>query len=220
MEKEVRITLKSGQDKLTIKQALDSQKEISNSKLKMSIEKPSIEVHRFLRGKIAAFSNTLVTTIKNSAQIEQNIILTAAFDSHQYAFLSGIKIVDSIGLEKQDWTSRYLNRIPKPNGNLDISLIEIKLAVLPGEQLEVQVPFLINMRKVSEYEQEYERGTYMLGSILVSDDGDSIKTLALPPIQTNEKQIDSTFAFTTLTINNVIFFIVPITLMYFGINTK
>lgn len=220
MERETKVLLNSGQDALTLKQAFDSQKELANQKSKMVRKKYPVTVSRFIRGKIASFTNTLVTRVRNEDLIDFEITLTAVFDSHQYAFLSDVTLFDDKGSQRFDFNSRYLKRLSKPHGNLGINTIEMKFNLGPGESVEVRVPYLINMRKLAEYEQEYERGTYLLGSVLVASDGDSSYVVSMPPVQTNEKQIDSTFAFTTLTVNNVIFFILPITFMFFGINTK
>lgn len=196
--------------------------EVKDMKLSLDIRQPEVTVERFVRGRIGLHTNNLITLVTNKGSEQTRVSITAVFDSHQYAFLSDISVRDEKGDNYDPWTCRYVQSFKKPHGNLNITVIETNLTIPANSTLEIDMPFLINFRKISEYEQEYERGTYLLGSIAQVDTWgqENNPPIILPPIQTNEKQIDSTFAFTTLTVNNIFFFMVPITLMYNGVNLR
>jgi len=220
LEKEQQLTVEQSSIPVQLSALLNNIK-VQSPKLALSLHKPPVIITRLIRGKIASFSNTLVNIVENTDNILKTITLTATMDSHQYCFLSGVKAKSLTSNDVKLLTSvRYLGRFKKKESNNPITIIEVVFQLKPSETVEVIFPYFINLRKISEYEQEYERGTYLLGSLALVQDTSKSLTLALPPLQTNEKQIDSTFAFTTLTINNVIFFIIPITIMFFGINTR
>ena len=199
-------------------------------------EKSGLVVQRFIRGKVAAFHNNLIVSVNNTVGGSKMITLYSIFDSHQYGFLSDISITTSMN-RSVEYETRYVDRIPKPASNNDIHTILISFMIEPFEQIVVSHPYLINFRMLNEYEQEYERGTYIIGSVLVSHNienqefdvhedkwytmpDDSVHVHQLPPILTNEKQIDNTFAFTTLSINNICLFILPITIMFIAASIK
>lgn len=200
----------------TIKDALD---QVKDSRQSLEQTSAGISVDRFVRGRIGTHSNTLVAIVRNSAHTDAQVSVVNVFDSHQYAFLSDISVMcGDVACEK--WQSRYIQSIKKPFGNLNITLIETNVTVPADTIVEIRMPFMINFRKISEYEQEYERGTYLLGSIAIIDSYQGRSIQSLPAIQTNEKQIDSTYAFTTLTINNIFFFTVPVVLMFNAISSQ
>lgn len=215
LEKLVEATLTSSDGEVKLDEVLRQNKK---SAAKVSLAGRRLEVERFLRGKIASFSNTLVTVIRNREPVTKQVTLTEVFDSHQYGFLSDVE-VRGADEQRVPFTARYSSKIPKPLSNNPITVVEVCFEVGPQAAVEVAHPYLVNFRMVGEYEQEYERGTYLLGAVLfVQRDGAAAEAVPLPPVQTNEKQIDSTFAFTTLSINNIIFFILPISIMFMGIS--
>jgi hypothetical protein len=216
MEKLAEATLTGSDTEVKLDEVFKLNKKLA---VKINLIDRPLVVERFLRGKIASFSNTLVTVIRNKENIPKRLTLTEVFDSHQYGFLSDIG-VRGAGQRSVRFTTRYISKIKKPLSNNPITTIEICFEIEPQEEIVVTHPYLVNFRMVGEYEQEYERGTYMLGALLFVERDDPVQTavVELPPIQTNEKQIDSTFAFTTLSINNIIFFILPISIMFMGIS--
>ncbi len=216
MEKLVEATLTSSEAEVKLDEVWRQHKK---SAVKTSLAGRGLVVQRFLRGKIASFSNTLVTVIRNNESQRKQVTLTEVFDSHQYGFLSDVQVLGA-GQMPARFSTRYVGRLKKPQSNNPITWVEVCFEVEPLEEVVVSHPYLVNFRMVGEYEQEYERGTYMLGALLFvqSEGSPETDTLQLPPVQTNEKQIDSTFAFTTLSINNIIFFILPISIMFMGIS--
>lgn len=235
-------------DQFTLGQLQSLAKSKKAAKLPLQKQSRLFQVDRFVRGRISSFNNTLVHLIKGNAFQAVNpdgsavksqrfrLKLLAVSDSHQHFFLSDIKVTkveeftDEGSSRKLGQViahdAKYVIRLPKPNSNLPITAVEITFELGSDEAVELTLPYLINLRKVSEYEQEYERGTYILGSVaqvfLLTGDGSnsSVQNIILPPLLRNEKMIDSTFAFTTLTINNVVFFILPITIMFLGISVS
>lgn len=235
-------------DSYSIQELLTLAKHKKTPKTNLSLAPRSYQIDRFIRGRISSFNNTLVHIVRGknfdlqgatqSDGGSRNIMkIMAVSDSHQHFFLSDIQVVrllppsqDSRSVSAHETgdvvrhTARYISRNVKPNSNLPITIVEVAFEVGLGEAVEVRMPYLINLRKVNEYEQEYERGTYLLGSVAtlsaLSSPSKVTDTHILPPLLTNEKMIDSTFAFTTLTINNVIFFILPITVMFLGISVR
>lgn len=235
-------------DQFTLGQLQSLAKSKKVAKLPLQKQSRLFQVDRFVRGRISSFNNTLVHLIKGNAFQAVNpdgsavksqrfrMKLLAVSDSHQHFFLSDIKVTKVEDFNEEGSSrklgpiiphdAKYVIRLPKPNSNLPITAVEVTFELGSDEVVELTLPYLINLRKVSEYEQEYERGTYILGSVaqvfpLNADGGNSsVQNILLPPLLTNEKMIDSTFAFTTLTINNVVFFILPITIMFLGISVS
>lgn len=187
-------------------------------KASFELKPQSYEVIRALEGPIGKFSNVVVHRLTNRKKTQSLFEVVLLMDSHQYAFLSDVQFE---GCEQKDLT--YLDRIKKPVGVNPITSLGITVSVKPESSCVIRVPYLINMRIMSENEQEYERGTYILGSVaFVKEENSSGKPnlIKLTPILTNEKQIDQTFAFTTLTLNNIALFIIPIMVMFFGMHTQ
>ena len=216
MEKLVEATLTSSDGEVKLDEVLRLHRKAST---KVSLQARPLEVQRFLRGKVASFSNTLVTVVRNREPEPKRLTLTEVFDSHQHGFLSDVQVRTEDG-QPVPFTARYVSKLPKPLSNNPVTVVEVCLEVGAQGAVEVAHPYLVNFRMLGEYEQEYERGTYLLGALLfVHRDGDApAEIFQLPPVQTNEKQIDSTFAFTTLSVNNIIFFILPISIMFMGVS--
>ena len=182
-----------------------------------------ISVRRFTLERHATLSNTLVTVVENKKDEPVFLTLATVFDSHQYCFLSGVQAVDAVAgaTVQQDLRLKYSNKIPKPNGNNPMTVVEMAIELAPRQILKISHPYVVNLRKLSEYEQEFERGSQLLGSLLLARQADGEPEVhRLAPIQMDEKMIDSTFAFTTLTVNNLIFFLIPVAVMAYGINAK
>lgn len=235
-------------DKVTLAQLQNLVKAKKIAKNPLIKQTPLFKIDRFVRGRVSSFNNTLVHLIQGkyfqSASRDASAVKPQKFmikllgvsDSHQHFFLSDIKVTKVVEFTEQGSSrklgeiiphdAKYVVRLPKPNSNLPITAVEVAFELGNDEAVELTMPYLINLRKVSEYEQEYERGTYILGSWAQvfpstgSAGNSSLQTIILPPLHTNEKMIDSTFAFTTLTINNVVFFILPITIMFLGISVS
>lgn len=220
LEKEVVVDLRDlADEEIEIKKLLTA---VKGNRQALVLDKRSIEVSRFVKQRHARFSNILSTVLKNNLDRRVNITISSVFDSHQYCFLSGIAVRDTktnVSFE-DSLAARYTGKAKKPHGNNPITTVEVTFFLEAGQEVELLQPYLVNIRKISEYEQEYERGTAILGGVVVAYSGPKgeLEVHPLSPIQADEKLIDSTFAFTTLTVNNLIFFMVPVSLMAYGIN--
>lgn len=205
--------LDSSQDEATT--LWDIIKKAKKEMAKAVIPDKELSVSRFVLGSIEGWGNTIVTMITSNKSTAEELVLITLTDSHQQIELNQIYAEDASGAPVEVWVS-YYGGVKKPNGSYLIGQWEVRAVIQPGQTISIKQPYRYIYHNVNEYEQEFERGTYLLGSQLITASGN----INLAPVLLEEHQVDSTFAFTSLTLDHIVMFLTPISIMFSAISSS
>ena len=165
-------------------------------------KKSSIWVSRRIIKPVCSMSNELSVNITNLLSNEIKITIPLIFNNFQRAGISLIKIKIN-GIEIYDYDLKYEELRAMSSRYSDpwpYSVLRFTINLKERDNLQISVPFGVNLKSYDQVDPEFERGDYIEKTFIqVESEGREDEVIELESILTQQKDIDNTLIFSTAT---------------------